>query len=739
MKPEDKTGNEAIIKAQLRDDLHRSQTNEKKLMDQNAEMKKQLSSLTKVEMSLKKEQVEVTKLQNKVYEYESFIKRKMEGHNKVKQLLRDEKTKRVQEKTVSDQRITDLKKELVEMKNQYDVEKRLREQKDKDLEKFQNMNEDHRKLLLEDQDLRTQVKEMTELKTFSARTIEELKKELHSAEEECKNTKCELFKLKEKETLCREQEKELRICQSTLTNCQNQNHLMEQELEKCLKDADANKREINWLKKENANLTKNRECDSVVIKGMEQRMLTLGQTIKRLKDELYEKEKEKEKLQHTMQNLKDELAFHKELKRKLKEQENKNTALISNTDSEIVKLRNMYGDLERKYKHQKVVHVADLSEKKLISQRLNEAEEALDLNSKMLEKMTKNVKDMTFDIDQKKSELHSLNQKWDGAKGRIKKLDKKLEELKISKTFCIESAEKEKIRAAKILSQTEDLNKQLSTKIKQADEHALQQTKKIDILQQENAEQEHTIKECDEHIKTLMKQNLEIQGQYDLQFKFLKKKMETCDAAYHPNFLDVTTQPPSKLPQQTEKEKLPLQQTVVEQEQEFVSLINMIAKVPDDTPWKLSLCHHDIKKHQEELKASKAIAMTYSTDNEKLTEENKRLTDEVRELKLKCESKSKKICLPAVTEKATSLSLNKPKNKLKDLGYPCLPPIPTRSSVPHAESKKDPPSHLSDISCHGKPPYYIQTNEPSTKHHTHWRAFWLLVGFLRGLRFSYNI
>lgn len=701
MKPKDKTSNKAIIMAQLKDDLHRSQTNEKQLMDQNTEMKKQLSSLTKVEMSLKKEQVEVTKLQNKVDEYKSLITRTRAELNKVKNLFRDEQTQRVREKTVSDQRIIELEKEFVEMKNQYNAEKKLREQKDKELEKLQNINEDYKKLLSQEKALRSEVKQMTGFKTFSARTIEELKKNLRSTEEECRNAKHELSKLKEKEILYRDQEFEFSICKNTLDNCQKQNQKMDQELEKCLKNADANEREINWLRKENAKLTKKGECDSVAIKALEQRMLTLGQTIKSLKDESDTKEKEKEMLQRVIQNLKDQLTTHKELKRKLHEQEDKNTVLISNTDGEIVKLRNLVDGLEHKYKHQQLVYRTVLAEKQLISQSLAEAEEELDLNNKKLENMNEKVKDMTFDIDQKKSELLSINQKLNSAMCQIKKLETKLVELKRSETSFRDSAEKEKLQADKNLAQAEEDNKQLSKKLTHANEQALQQQKKINILQHENEALAQTIKERDEQITSLRKQNHEIQDNYDLQFKYLMKKVESCDATRHPKFLDVSTQPLRKPPQQPEKEQLQLQQTLVEQEDEIASLNDKLANEPDDSALKLALCQLDVRELQEELKASKAISTTYSTHNKKLTEENKSLTDEARKLKLACRRKSKETCLPPLTEKATSRTV-KPKDKFEDLSRcPRLPPISTKSPVPPAESKKAPPSPFCEISCRG--------------------------------------
>lgn len=703
MKPKDKTSHKANIMAQLKDDLHRSRTNEKQLMDQNTEMKKQLSSLTKVEMSLKKEQFEVTKLQNEVDEYKSLITRTRAELNKVKNLFRDEQTQRVREKTVSDQRIIEVEREFMEMKNQYNAEKKLREQKDKELERFQNINEDYRKLYSQEKALRSEVKQMTGFKTFSTRTIEELKKNLHSTEEECRNAKHELSKLKERDILYRSQEYEFNICKNTLDNCQKQNQKMEQELEKCLKHVDANEREINWLRKENGKLTKKGECDSVAIKALEQRVLTLGHTIKSLKDESDTKEKEKEMLQRAIQHLKDQLTTHRELKRKLHEQEDKNTVLISNTDGEIVKLRNLVDDLEHKYKHQHLVYRTALSEKQLISQRLAEAEEQLDLNNRNLENMNETVKDLTSDIDQKKSELLSINQKLNSAMCRIKKLETKLVELKRTGTSFRDSAEKEKLQSDKALAQAEEDNKQLSKKLALANEQALQQQKKINILQHENEVLAQTIKERDEQITSLRKETHEIQNISDLHFKYLLKKVESCDATRHPQFLDVNILPLRKPPHQSENKLL--QHTLVEYEKEqkeaIASLNDKLANEPDDASWKLALCQLDIRELLEELKASNAIATTYGTHNKKLIEENKSLTDEVRKLKLECRRKSKETCLPPLTEKATSTTV-KPKDKFEDLKrFPRLPPI-SKTPVPPAESKKAPPSPFSEISCHGK-------------------------------------
>ncbi|KAL3052464.1 hypothetical protein OYC64_005080 [Pagothenia borchgrevinki] len=192
---------EARIVAQQKEiDMYK--INEKHLMNQNAEHKRKISPMVTDEFNLKKEKKKAD------------LKCTVQNPTRAFQIMREELHKSKVEnrhlkddvasvKKVSDENAVFYKGKYLEYKNKFGVEKSLRQEKEKEAEHFGNHSKENRRLNMLVEKLSHDVEELTGHKNFSIKKIEELgqvirkkKKDMAAVEKDAKNSNESAFKYK---------------------------------------------------------------------------------------------------------------------------------------------------------------------------------------------------------------------------------------------------------------------------------------------------------------------------------------------------------------------------------------------------------------------------------------------------------------------------------------------------------------------------------------------------------------
>ncbi|KAL3052469.1 hypothetical protein OYC64_005085 [Pagothenia borchgrevinki] len=191
---------EARIVAQQEIDMYK--INEKHLMNQNAEHKRKISPMVTDEFNLKKEKKKADlkcTVQNPTRAFQ--IMREKLHKSKVEN--RHLKGDVASVKKVSDENAVFYKGKYLEYKNKFGVEKSLRQEKEKEAEHFGNHSKENRRLNMLVEKLSHDVEELTGHKNFSIKKNEELgqvirkkKKDMAAVEKDAKNSNESAFKYK---------------------------------------------------------------------------------------------------------------------------------------------------------------------------------------------------------------------------------------------------------------------------------------------------------------------------------------------------------------------------------------------------------------------------------------------------------------------------------------------------------------------------------------------------------------
>ncbi|KAL3059070.1 hypothetical protein OYC64_011077 [Pagothenia borchgrevinki] len=199
MKPSNDS--EAKIVAQ-QEEIDRCKINEKHLMNQNAEHKRKLSSMVTDEFNLKKKEKKKADLKRTVHNPTRALEIMREELDKSKVENRHLKGVIASVKKVSDENPV-YKGKYLEYKNKFGVEKSFRQEKQKEAEHFGNHSKENRRLNMLVEKLSHDVEELAGHKNFSIKKIEELgevirkkDKDMAAVEKEEKNSYESAFKYK---------------------------------------------------------------------------------------------------------------------------------------------------------------------------------------------------------------------------------------------------------------------------------------------------------------------------------------------------------------------------------------------------------------------------------------------------------------------------------------------------------------------------------------------------------------
>lgn len=630
----------------FKNELQRFKTNEIKLRDQICDMKYKLTALEKVEITLKKEQLEVNRLQTKVADFEMLNNRQKKDLAKLKTMVKDEKFQRAHEKNILDQKILDAERECLEYKDKYDVEKKLGEQRDKEMEKFHKLEEENKALIVRKKTLHNQIDELKLFKSCSLNKIDELTQKLNQCEEALKNTRQELYDLKAKEIVYKGKERELKTCSEKLESTHKEHLRTLKELEKFQKEAESGKGEILWLKHRIEKFNKKSDSDAVSIKTLEHKILTQGEAIKCYKEDSERAEKENARLHGVIEKMNIKLGSHEDLKRKLQKQQDKTAGLISSGDSEVIKLRSMLDELESRYKQQKLMLMKTVAEKDIISENLTEAQEEIISSNHKLQEMYNKIRELTYEINAKDSDLVRISQQYNSVTTKVTKLEWKFTDLRKTEENGRVSADKQKIMAEKSFLQLEAENDQLAKKVVLYNEQLIHQKHKINALQFERFSLEQLLRACEHQVRTFRRQNQDYRERSDLQFKWLAKQLNRCDVTKHSLF---EGPPPQVRLVASLQDKLLLYDDVLEKKDKEISSLKLDVGYNTALKLKLTQAQWDNRDLRKRFLASKSLNLTYNTRDRNLMEDNKRLSADMTKLKVDFWKKLKDAYLPTIT------------------------------------------------------------------------------------------
>lgn len=630
----------------LKSDLQRYKTNEIKLRDQICDMKYKLTALEKVEITLKKEQLEVNRLQTKVSDIETLNNRQKKDISKLKTMMKDEKLQRAQEKNALDQKVLDAERECLEYKDKYDTEKKLGEHKDKEMERFNKLEEENKALMMRKKVLHNQIDELKLFKSCSLNKIEDLTQKVNHCEEALKNTRQELYDMKAKEIVYKGKERELKTCSEKLESTHKEHLRTLKELEKFQKEAEACRGEILWLKHRIKKFNKKADSDAVSMKTLEHKILTQGEAIKCYKEDAERAEKENVRLQGVIEKMNNKLGSHEDLKRKLQKQQEKTAGLVSSGDSEVIKLRSMLDELEARYKQQKLMLMKTVTEKDIVSENLTEAQEEIVSSNHKLQEMYNKIRELTYEINAKDSDLVRISQQYNSVTTKVTKLEWKFADLRKTEETGRVSADKQKIMAEKSFLQLEAENDQLARKVTLYHEQLIEQKQKINALQFERFTLEQLLRSCEHQVRTFRRQNQDFKERSDLQFKWLAKQLDRCDVTKHSLFEG----PPPQIRLVTSlQDKLLQYDDVLEKKEEEISLLKLDLGYNTALKLKLTQAQWDNRDLRKRFLASKSLNLTYNTRDRNLMEDNKRLSADMTKLKVDFWKKLKDAYVPSIT------------------------------------------------------------------------------------------
>ncbi|XP_045907068.1 cilia- and flagella-associated protein 58-like [Micropterus dolomieu] len=688
---------------QLMNELDRAKTNEKWLMDQNKEQKRKLSALIAVELSLKKEQLEVSRLKNKAKDQDVHVDKLRKDLEKAKANLKNEETQRAHQKNISEQRILGLEKDLLEFKNKFFLEKMLREQKEKELEKFSAAKEENKKLTLYGQTLRHQIQELTGFKTYANKKIEEQLQQLKNKDMEHDLTKQELNKIRHMAKQYSDLVENLMPYKDKLESVQKEVEQQICELKKHEKLSEDSKKRIHQLSKETGTLTKTIEDLSILKKMADNKVDQLEQDNITLTMELENHKKEAEKQRNIILNLETDLNSYSELKNKLQNKEkdfNKHTLA---RDQEIAHLRNLISESENLQRMQIIQNEAIKAERNLTDDNLLKARAEITLKNKIIQNLNDEIKEQNCDINTKNTELVKTKRECLSVKNQLEKVKRQLAETKITQESCTTSAGKDKTMLQKKLAQMVAEKDKLEKDLQHYNELVVQLQQRINVQEAAKVAQEQALKECEEEVKFVRTENEKLHF-YIMKRKLLRQVGNFQDKSRQNRIrrTQKNLQPCLKVmhnkPRQYQKKQLE------EKDKEIEELKRRLARRPDGAIEKLQRCQWDNRRLNKKFVASQGFLMAYEANYKNMKEENKRLTDELRKLKMECGDHPRCTTpLPPISKKFQSPSEDKSKDQ-RESRHTRFPLISTK---PQCESENKcafvpllPISYM--FQCHGR-------------------------------------
>lgn len=639
--------------AQLTSELHRAKINEKRLMDQNKQHKMKLSALIKVEMSLKKEQHEVAMLRNKARSQDLHVDQLRKDLEKTKASLKHEETQRAHEKNVSEQRIISLEKERLELQNKFCVEKMFREQKEKELENFSNMRGENRKLTMNGQTLHHQVQELTGFKNYATKRIEEQSQLLKKKDIDHDETKQELERIKNQLKQNTDEVDKLAPVQDRLETVQRQAAQHVNELKKHMRQADTWKKTIHHLKKETVTLTRQNMELSAVNRELEQQMDQLQQDKISLAVKIQNHIKEAERQSNLMLNLENELNSFSNLKTKLQNKEKEITRHTMSRDREIVNLRNLISESESMQRMQIIQTEAVKTERNLIAENLFKAESELIRMNEKVQQLNADIRDKTCEIHAKDAEVVKINREYRSVRNRLEKVKGQLAETKMTQKICLDTANQDQKLAEDNLARVGAEREKLDKGLARYKELVVLQQQKIECQKADKVIQEHSLKELTEKVNSLK-----------IELTTLEHDYYILDMAMMREMTKAKTQKPRRERIRGRRKNPPLclqmiyneyqlfgsDAKVDERDKEIEELKRKLNRRPDDAIRKLQLCQWTNRDLKEQLRASKGLLTAYETKYKSENEENKRLTNELRKLKLESRAKSRNTCFAPISK-----------------------------------------------------------------------------------------
>ncbi len=645
MNPNTYTGPSSM--AQVMNELHRAKTNEKRLMDQNKAQKIKLSSLITVEMSLKKEQLEVAMLKNKARSQDLHVDQLRKDLEKAKACLKHEEAQRAYEKNASEQKIMSLEKDQLQLKNKFSIEKTLREQKEKELETFSNIRGENKKLSSYGQTLHHQVQELTGFRNFATKKLEEQNQLLKKKDAEHDQTKQELDRIRQKFKYYKERVEKLTPLKDRLECVQKVAEKQANEIKKHKQQADTSKKTTHLLKKEAVILTRKIEELSIMNSELEHQMDQLRQDKSSLTLTIQNHVKEAEKQRNLLLNLENELNSFSDVKTKLQNKEKEITRHTAARDREIINLRNLISESESMQRMQIIQTEAVKTERNLIAENLFKAETELSRMNKTIQQLHLDIRDKTCEVNTKSADLVKTNRERRSVKNQLEKMKSQLAEAKMIQQICVVSASQDqklaKDNLARLTAEKEMLDKglvcykemvvQLQQKIEFQKAHKVTQEQLLrDLTEEVNAVKlEITRLERDHFISklTMLREIAEAKAQKARRARIRGKRKNP-----HPCLQMMYNE-------HREYQFFGRKAQLEKKDKEIEELKRMLSRRPDEAIQKLQRCQWDNRDLSKQLKASKGLLTAYEAKYKSENEENKRLTDELRKLNLESREKSR--------------------------------------------------------------------------------------------------
>ncbi|XP_031143733.2 protein BCAP-like isoform X2 [Sander lucioperca] len=638
MKPQKNTDTKAMEMEKLQRELNRAKLNEQRLMDQNTEQKKRLAKLVTADIALKKEEGEVTLLKKKIAYRDRHVEKLRKDLHNIKTELWDEKTSRANEKTKSEEIIELLTKESQEYQNNFSVEKTFREQKEKELEKLINTQTEKKDLILRVQKLRHQVQELTGNKYYALKKIEEQNQLLQNKETDMNLITEELIKLRSYAQCCKEEVEKLTPFKDRLETVQEQCERQLNELIRQKKQNYIYKKEIHLLSKEIGILTSKNEDLTILYKKLENNMEIVQQEKKTLTVHSKNQKKEAEKQRKLIENLESELNSCSELKTNFQNKEREVAKNNMARDMEIINVRNLISESDSQKRRLTVQIEGVRTEKKILTENFFKAQEEMGQMNKLIRKQHNKLKDKEREADSRSAELVMVKRKLDSLRYQLEKVREQLAETKMAQTLSVVSADKVHQLAENTLAKITAEKEKLEHEVQQYREQAVQQKRMLNLQDAEKATLEETVRENEGTVKSLRLKNKRLQLEHDIKVTILQRHLAIsrrdrirCKMPNLSSYLKLmyNQQRHTLLSMKTQDVQL-----LKKKNKEIEELKCKLARRPDDAIQKYQECLWDNRNLKEKVMASHGLLRAYEAKNKEVEEENKRLTDELRKLKL---------------------------------------------------------------------------------------------------------
>lgn len=626
----------------VKEELHRAKSNEKRLMDANKELKNKLSVLGSTEISLKKERVEVARLKKKVNTQDLHVDRLREELSRVKTELKSLEVQSSQEKNVAEQKIMDLEKKGAHFENCFCIEKTLREQKEKELEKLYGTNEKNKKLTKQLFVLEHEVEELKGYKNFAARTMAEGTQQLKKSEMENLKRQTELNKIRSQETHYRDLEEDLISCKKSLKSATTLNENREREIKQQAKQIDEHKGEIYKLKRKTVTLTKTIEDRSFAIEALENQVDSLKRDKKSFTEQLEAKNRETEVQQCHILKLEDRLNTLAHLEQQIDKKDKEIARLTVARDEQIIGLQSLINELQKRLQLQIIETKETKFERDQSSSNLVKAQQELDSTHKTIKDLDSKIRDQKLRIDAKNFEVTKIKRKYCSVRKQLENLRREHAETRRIQTVDKIAASRDWILAEKGLAMMVSEKQVLERELVLCAETILQQQQTINQQEAGRVAQESEMKEIMAECDFLRR-----------EIRVLNHKVFILDRTRMARFPHFLQRERTRAKRKTVRPLVFIKRKLESQEKkdkEIEELKRMLARRPDDAIRKLQQCKWANRDLNKKFMASQACLVLYEEKYNTVMEENTRLTDELRELNFKKFTEKTKCHLPPVNK-----------------------------------------------------------------------------------------